>query len=1146
MKRTISEETRRKLLEAARARWAKADNKNGDHLESAIPAVVAALDIDSLKKRAGSSVTVRGIAYFVDKSRFKLKEDADDSVIVKVRSSENYTVFFDLEPDGEVFTSCDCPYSDYEDEIICKHKIAAAMYLKDLYSRGRASKPVPQSSPSKIEPKIEREDSRWKENLAALLRRDLIPTKSELTEAILFFSFIRRNHRYVVQPGVVVTYEIPSELWKDRMALREYLLANREPLSLQTFSLSSYNLDSYQFVNAEQAHRMLVYQAESALQTSYYNYSYGYGANMETRVWTALSDTLTFLGNEQQLIKQPLDVLPGIARIELDLQRQEDGIHLSPMLVLENRAVSVKANGLEVFNQSPLWLRQGQQIFQVGIDQYKFNQFRQQKDVVIPAEAVDEFFQRNFAEVTSAYELRGETMLGETLTEAQPVPRLYLIEHENQDGKHELRAMSRFAYNGLNCIAAKNAPPVSYARDAENDKVVKIHRHTAFENNWWRRFGTDEFGMKCGNVRDGTTQDVFLLRKKVHPFDFLKNMVPKLTEAGVEIFGEAELTLAKINRARPTIQFNVTSGIDWFDVQAIINFGDLEVSLAEIRKSLRKKERFIKLADGSIGEIPEEWLEKYKHLFGLSEAKEDGFRVARHHVTLLDQLLSDNEQITTDKGFERARAWLKNFQGIETKSLPENFLGELRPYQKAGFDWLHFLREARFGGCLADDMGTGKTIQTLCFLQSVREEYETRNQRKRKKEPRAAHLLVVPRSLVTNWMREAEKFAPSLKILDFAHAERAADIREFDEYDIVLTTYGILLREIERLLEYEFDTVILDEAQAIKNPVSESAKASRLLKCKHRLTLTGTPVENNTLELWSQFAFLNPGLLGSADYFREDFAGPIERQQDETATATLRRLVYPFILRRTKDQVALDLPPRSEKILWNEMEPAQRKIYTETRDEYRAKILKLIEDKGVKDARFRILEGLLRLRQICNHPRLVQPGYRGNSAKLDTLLETVETLRAEGHKALIFSQFVQMLRLIETQLKKAKIPYSYLDGSTVNRQARVDEFQSNEAIPVFLISLKAGGVGLNLTAADYVIHVDPWWNPAVEMQASDRAHRIGQDKPVFIYKLMMRDSVEEKILQLQDRKRNLVKQLIATEAGFFKSLTAEDIAALFS
>ncbi|HQR36207.1 MAG TPA: SNF2-related protein [Blastocatellia bacterium] len=1151
MKRTISEEVRRKLREAATGDWASA--KSVVVAKPEIPAVVAALDVASLKKRAGSGVTMRGIAYFVDKSRFKLKEEDSDSVVVTVRGSETYTVFFDLEPDGEVFTSCGCPYSDYEDEIICKHKIAAALYLKDYYSNPRTSKlaALARDANEPVIAKPIEPESRWRENLTRLLTPRAVPAKSHQLEAILFFSFIRRNHRYIVQPGIVTAEGIPAELWRDRKALRDYLLANKEPLRLQTYIVSSSSsLDSYQLVNADPVQQILVAQAETGLQTSYYRYGYSYGnyynENSDTRFWTGLSGALTFFGDEQRLIKKPLDVLGETAHIELDLQRHEDGTHLTPMLVVGNRTIRLDLPSLEVFNQSPLWFKEGDQIFRANLEDHKLNLLKQTPEVVIPPESADEFYQRHFADVAESYELRGESVIGETVTGIEPKPRLYLTEHQLGDGSHELRAFLRFAYDRFECIGAKKVPEFSYARDSENDTIAKVNRQVDVENEWWHRLGTDEFGLKCGNVKSGTTQDVFLLRKKVHPFDFLKNLVPKLAEAGAEIFGEAELALAKINRARPTISFNVTSGIDWFDVQAVINFGDLEVSLAEIRKSLRKKDRFIKLADGSIGEIPDEWLEKYKHLFGLSEAKEDGFRVARHHVTMLDQLLNENEQVTTDRGFEKARAWLKNFQGIQENPLPVNFHGELRPYQKAGFDWLHFLRESRFGGCLADDMGTGKTIQTLCFLQSVKEAYDTRNARKRKKEPRAAHLLVVPRSLVTNWMREAEKFAPGLRILDFAHAERAADIREFDNYDIVLTTYGILLREIERLLEYEFDTAILDEAQAIKNPVSESAKAARLIKSKYKLTLTGTPVENNTLELWSQFAFLNPGLLGSADYFREDFAGPIERQQDEQATATLRRLVYPFILRRTKDQVALDLPPRSEKILWNEMEPAQRKVYNETRDEYRAKILKLIEDKGVKDARFRILEGLLRLRQICNHPKLMQPGYKGNSAKLDTLLETIETLRSENHKVLVFSQFVQMLKLIEAQLKKARIPYTYLDGSTTNRQARVDEFQSNENIPVFLISLKAGGVGLNLTAADYVIHVDPWWNPAVEMQASDRAHRIGQTKPVFIYKLMMRDSVEEKILLLQERKRNLVKQLITTEAGFFKSLTADDIAALFS
>jgi len=1006
----------------------------------------------------------------------------------------------------------------------------------------RAAKPAPSangaSAPQTAVVSQNGVSSTWKEQLARLLRKDALPARKPSREALLFFSFIRRNHQFVIQPGVVEASVAPPELWKDRAALGAFLSERRDDPIIQshTSALQQYQLDSYRWVNDAPGRRAIVKLALQQLQWSYYN--------QVQADWEGLADALVFSGSEQQLIQKPLEVLPDIARIELEMQRVDEGVRLSLVAVLPDQTIKLNAPGLEIFSESPLWLCAGGRIFQVGVDRYRFHLLRQQAEVVIPAAAADEFFQRSFADVVAAYDLRGENLIGETLTGVKPQPRLYLTEQDQQ-----LRVLLRFGYNGLDCVGAKSAPPYSYARDVERDVVVKIERQCELEKEWWERLGKDEFGLKCGNLRGRTTPDVFLLRAKTHPFDFLKNNVPKLAEAGVEIFGEADLSLARINRARPTISFNVSSGIDWFDLKAVIHFGELEISLAEIRKALRKRERFIKLADGSIGEIPPEWLEKYKHLFGLGEANDDGLRLARHHVTLLDQLLADNEQVKTDKQFEQARAWLKNFDGIQSQTLPEGFQGELRPYQKAGFDWLYFLRESRFGGCLADDMGTGKTIQTLCFLQSLKESYEARNRRKRKKEPHAASLLVVPRSIVTNWEREAQKFAPGLKILNFANAERAADTREFAGYDVALTTYGILLREIERLMEYEFDTVILDEAQAIKNPLSESAKAARLLKSRHRLTLTGTPVENNTLELWSQFAFLNPGLLGSADYFREGFAGPIERQNDEQATKTLRRMVYPFILRRTKDQVEPDLPPRSEKILWGEMEPEQRKLYNLTRDEYRAKILKLIEDKGVKDARFRILEGLLRLRQICNHPRLVKPNwpaYRGASAKLETLLETLETLGAEGHKALVFSQFVQMLRLIERELKKAKIPYAYLDGSTVNRQARVDAFQTDGDIRVFLISLKAGGVGLNLTAADYVIHVDPWWNPAVEMQATDRAHRIGQDKPVFVYKLMMRDSVEEKILQLQERKRNLVKQLITTEAGFFKSLTADDIAALFS
>jgi non-specific serine/threonine protein kinase len=385
-----------------------------------------------------------------------------------------------------------------------------------------------------------------------------------------------------------------------------------------------------------------------------------------------------------------------------------------------------------------------------------------------------------------------------------------------------------------------------------------------------------------------------------------------------------------------------------------------------------------------------------------------------------------------------------------------------------------------------------------------------------------------------------------LRFLEYMGNFRSKDTSVFKDYDVVLTTYGTMLRDIEILRKYKFSHLILDESQAIKNPLAKSARAARLLNGEHRVVMTGTPVENNTFELWSQFAFLNPGLLGNMEYFKREFANPIESGGDENAAALLRKLIYPFILRRTKEQVAPELPPRSERTIYADMAPSQKKVYVQTREKYRAELLGLIETEGINDTRFRILEGLLRLRQISIHPALVDKSYRGEAPKFEILMETLETLQSENHKALIFSQFVETLKLIRRELDERGIKYVYLDGQTPNRQSRVDLFQNDPSFPFFLISLKAGGVGLNLTAADYVIHLDPWWNPAVEMQASDRAHRIGQDKPVFVYKIIARDTVEEKILQLQEKKRALVKNIIATEASFFKSLTREDVKTLFS
>jgi non-specific serine/threonine protein kinase len=660
--------------------------------------------------------------------------------------------------------------------------------------------------------------------------------------------------------------------------------------------------------------------------------------------------------------------------------------------------------------------------------------------------------------------------------------------------------------------------------------LIRIHRCPEQELETYDRIKGKTFGLKRGN-RYGE----FLLRANTHPYDFLTKSIPALTEAGFEIYGDKD-TLGKLNKNTPSISLNITSGIDWFDLDVKIQYGDQEVKLKEVRQALKRGENFIKLADGSLGQIPDEWLDRYKHLFNMTKETEEGFRVRDYQLTLLDELLEDADSANIAAEFEEKRERLRNMQGIAKQPIPKAFTGELRPYQKAGLDWLHFLREYGFGGILADDMGLGKTIQMLAYLQSQRDQAEVTS----------AALLVVPKSLLTNWQRESANFTPNLRILEYIGNEREKDVSIFDEYDIIITTYGTMLRDIEILREYRFDTVILDESQAIKNPLAKTAKAARLLNGARRLAMTGTPVENNSFELWSQFAFLNPGLLGNLDYFKRDFAKAIESRDGEAEANLLKRMVYPFILRRTKEQVAPELPPRTERVIYTDFEPAQRKLYDATREKYRAQLLGVLDTGGMNDARMKILEGLLRLRQICIHPALVEPTYTKGVAKFEILMETLETLRAEGHKALIFSQFVQTLKLLEKEMKPAKMKYTYLDGKTRKRQERVDEFQNDPNISFFLISLKAGGVGLNLTAADYVIHLDPWWNPAVEMQATDRAHRIGQDKPVFVYKFIARDTVEEKILLLQERKKALVEQLISSESSFFKSLTRDDVDVLFS
>ena len=582
----------------------------------------------------------------------------------------------------------------------------------------------------------------------------------------------------------------------------------------------------------------------------------------------------------------------------------------------------------------------------------------------------------------------------------------------------------------------------------------------------------------------------------------------------------------------------VSSGVDWFDLEASLNFDGVSASLPQLLDALKRKDRFITLDDGTQGMLPDEWLARYAPLVDLAAVEGDRLRFRPSQALLLDALLAarqDDLCLQVDRQFTRLRDRLRSFEGIKPRTAPPAFRGELRHYQQEGLGWFAFLAEFGLGGCLADDMGLGKTVQVLAWL-------ATRRRGRKRGEPSRPSLVVAPKSVVFNWQNEAERFAPKLKVVNYTGTVRRELDGQLADADLIVTSYGTLRNDIDSLKEINFDYAILDEAQTIKNEQSVSAKACRLLQADHRLALTGTPVENHLGDLWSIFEFLNPGMLGRSSALQSFVRS---NGEDADALESLRRGVAPFILRRTKEQVLSELPKKTEQTLQVHLLPADRKRYNELRDHYRASLLKKVASGGMNSARMHVLEALLRLRQAACHPGLIDPKLvEKPSAKIDALLEQVAEVAAEGHKALVFSQFTSLLAIVRPHLAARGLAYEYLDGRTRNRQERIERFQADPECPLFLISLKAGGTGLNLTAADYVFLLDPWWNPAVEAQAIDRAHRIGQHRPVFAYRLVARDTVEEKIIELQKKKRSLADAIITGDKGVLSGLTADDLQAL--
>ena len=590
----------------------------------------------------------------------------------------------------------------------------------------------------------------------------------------------------------------------------------------------------------------------------------------------------------------------------------------------------------------------------------------------------------------------------------------------------------------------------------------------------------------------------------------------------------------KLYKSAGALSLDVTSGVDWFEVRGKMDFGGEAVPLPRLLAAIKRGETMVTLGDGSLGVLPEAWLERLGLLAKIGSATDSALQLRRSQVGLFDALLAADAEIRCDAQHGRLRKQIREFDRIPPADAPSGFHGVLRGYQRDGLAWLLFLQRFGLGGCLADDMGLGKTVQVLALLAS----------RPRRGKDARPSLVVAPRSLVENWMREAARFAPSLRVLDHTGVGRLPPAEAFAGHDLIVTTYGTLRREAALLRDVELDYAILDEAQAIKNASSESAKAARLLRARHRLALSGTPIENHLGELGSLLEFLNPGMVSAGVL---GMTQGRSKNVDAASLALLAKALRPVLLRRTKAQVAPELPARLEETLYCEMEPPQRALYDELRVHYKQSLLARVARHGIARSKIHVLEALLRLRQAACHPGLVDPGRaRDKSAKLDALFDQLATVVGEGHKVLVFSQFTTLLGLVRARLDAEGTPYEYLDGKTADRASRVDRFQNDAGCPLFLVSLKAGGVGLNLTAADYVILLDPWWNPAVEAQAIDRAHRIGQNKPVFAYRYLCKDSIEEKIAELGRSKRALAESVIHADASLVRDLTAADLELLLS
>lgn len=840
---------------------------------------------------------------------------------------------------------------------------------------------------------------------------------------------------------------------------------------------------------------------------------------------------LTLIGNKPLYVMSKRDGYPAEQRVHIaeeptsilfHFRRTDEETRYFPTLKYKGQRMEFMYKDAEVVIDRQAWLLLENTLyyFDEPLEGRKLTPFLQKRYISVSKKTERKYFETFVTGLIEKHHVYAEGFTIRTIQE-EATPRLTL----HSVAADQVQLQLKFDY-GIYSFRAGSDTRVSvrlhYDESQDHYTFMRIRRSLVWEEKQIR------FLQSLGLTKsDGLYSDFVLENKSPAQYiDWLNRYQQKLETNNFVI--EQEVGDKKYFIGMTSLDIEVVEENDWFDVRAFALFGEFKIPFLQLREHILNRIQEFVLPNGDIAIIPEEWFAQYEHLFHFA-IKKGELKLHKNHIGLLHEI-SEHTAMT----LSRKLAKLNDFETIRHVDLPKHFKGELRSYQQAGYNWFHFLQEYQFGGVLADDMGLGKTVQTLALLQRRKELLHGTENAK-------TSLLILPTSLVYNWIKEAEKFVPKLRILAHTGYNRSKDSYAFTHFDLIVTTYGIMRSDTDLFTKFYFDYIILDESQQIKNPTSKSFKAIKQLKSKHRLALSGTPIENSVSDIWSQMHFTNPGLLGGYSFFQKEFVHGIEKRKDESVAQRLQSIIKPFVLRRTKSQVARELPPKTEQIVYCEMSEQQAEVYETTKSEYRNALLDNAMQINANGGQIALLQGLTKLRQMANHPKMADEDYKGDSGKFDTVVEMLDSVIQEGNKVLLFSQFVRHLGLFRAYFDRRGIPYAYLDGTTKNRLEAVQYFKENEEVKVFLISIKAGGVGLNLTEADYVFILDPWWNPAVEQQAIDRSHRIGQTRNVFIYRFISKDTVEEKITALQARKKSLATALITTEESFVKSLSPEDL-----